>query len=361
MRLSRLITIAVATATIAFAGCSASSTSAIAPGAGPAGHARTTRFAFGHSTSVLPRALQARVANPVKSNPNLSHNSCPASGTLIYVSDAAFGLVNIYDSGLALCGQLSGFVEPQGITVHGGNLYVANTLGNPNGTGEIDEFHRGATSPFRKYTDPSGQYVVDVAVTGDGTVVGSNIFSPNTGIGSISTWHHGGRFVGNFVLPNMAESFFLDATDNGTLFSDGFDSINFATTFWTFTCPAGACTSGTELGQAMAFPGGVVDTQSGDILASDQLSSADTFEMPSLSPATFATTSGGDTVTLDEVGSPGDGPRPGGISQVYGADAVFNQTVCYQYKQNGSSPGGCGSVAGNSGGTALGVAIDSGS
>jgi hypothetical protein len=357
MRFNSLMTIAAASAVIAFAGCSANSTSAIAPGAGSAGQARTTHF--GHSTSVLPRALQARVANPVKSSPSVSHNSCPASGTLIYVSDALLGVVNIYDSTLSMCGQLSGFLEPQGITVHGGNLYVANTLGSPNGTGEIDEFHRGATTPFRKYTDPSGPYVVDVAVTGDGTVVGSNIFNPNTGIGSISTWHHGGKFVGNFVLPNLLESFFVDATDNGTLFSDGFDSVTFTSTFWTFTCPGGACAGMTELGQAMLFPGGIVDTQSGDILASDQSGdTADTFEMPSLSPATFGTTSGGDTVTLDELGSPGDGP---GMGQVYGADAALNQTVCYQYKQDGSSPGTCGSVGGNSGGQALGVAIDAGS
>jgi hypothetical protein len=311
---------------------------------------------------VLSPALQSQLVHPVKSDLRVSHDSCPSTGTLIYVSDGNLGLVNIYDGTLTLCGQLSGFVEPQGMTVHRGNLYVANTLGSPNGTGEIDEFHRGATSPFRKFTDPSGPYVVDVAIANDGTVVGSNLFNPNTGIGSISTWQRNGRFVGNFVLPNMLESFFVDATDNGTLFSDGFDSVNFASTFWTFTCPGGACTGETELGQAMSAPGGLVDTQSGDILASDQTSNtADTFEMPSLTPTTFGTTSGGDTDGIDELGNPGDGSRPSGLAQVYGADAINNQLTCYQYKQNGSSPGSCGSVAGNSGGVFVGVAIDSGS
>jgi len=361
MRFNSLMTIAAASAAIALAGCSANSTSAIAPTAGSAGQARTTHFAFGHSTSVLPPALQARLAHPVKSDPRVSHNSCPSSGTLIYVSDAALGLVNIYDSTLTMCGQLSGFVEPQGMTVHHGNLYVANTLGSPNGTGEIDEFHRGATTPFRKYTDPSGPYVVDVAVTRD-AVIGSNIFNPNTGIGSISGFTRGGTFVSNVLLPNMLESFFVDAKDNGTLFSDGFDDITFTSTFWTFTCPGGACSAGTELGQAMSFPGGIVDTQSADILASDQLgNTGDTFEMPSLTPATFATTSGGDTVTLDELGNPGDRPSPSGPVPVYGADAVNNQLACYIYKQNGSSTGTCGTAAGNSGGQALGVAVDAGS
>lgn len=359
MRFNSLMTIAAASAAIAFAGCSANSTSAIAPGAGSAGQARTTHVTFGQSTSLLAPAHQARLAHPVRSDPRVSHNSCPSTGTLIYVSDGNLGLVNIYDGTMTLCGQLSGFVEPQGMTVHRGNLYVANTLGSPNGTGEIDEFHRGATTPFRKFTDPSGPYVVDVAIANDGTVIGSNIFNQNTGLGSISTWHRNGTFVGNFVLPNMLESFFVDATDNGTLFSDGFDSINFASTFWTFTCPGGACTAGTELGQAMGAPGGLVDTQSGDILASDQTSNtADTFEMPSLTPTTFGTTSGGDTDGIDELGNPGDGP---GLAQVYGADAINNQLTCYQYKQNGSSPGGCGSVTGNSGGVFVGVAVDSGS
>ncbi|HET9342295.1 MAG TPA: hypothetical protein VFO25_05240 [Candidatus Eremiobacteraceae bacterium] len=361
MRISSLMTIAAASAVIAFAGCSANSTSSVAPSAGPAGQARTTHSTFGHTTSVLPPALAARVAHPVRSDARLSHNSCPSSGTLIYLSDAINGVVNIYDGTLTMCGQLSGFVEPQGMTVVHGNLYVANTLGNPNGTGEIDEFHRGATAPFRKFTDPSGQYVVDVAVTSN-AVIGSNIFSPTTGIGSISGFTRSGTFVSNTVLPNMLLSYFVGSMDNGTLFGDGFDSVTFTSTFWTFTCPGGACTSGTELGQAMSFPGGIVDTQSADVLASDQTgNTADTFEMPSLSPATFTTDSGGDVVTLDELGAPGDRPAPTGPVPVYGADAAFNELVCFMYKQNGSSPSGCGSVAGNAGGQALGVAVDAGS
>ena len=354
MRFNSLMTIAAASAVIAFAGCSANSTSAVSPIGSP-GQARTTHFAFGHSTSLLPPALQARLAHPVRSNPNVSHNSCPATGLLIYVSDAANGVVNIYNSAQSLCGTLSGFVEPQGMTVRAHNLYVANTLGNADGAGEIDAYHRGATTPFKRYVDTTGggQYVVDVSVTSN-AVIGSNIFGVSAG-GSISGWQKNGAFVSNVVEPNMDLSYFVDATDDGTMFSDGFDNVFFAPTMWQFTCPFGACTSGTELGQVMSFPGGITDTKSGDILAADQTSdTGDTFEMPSLSPATFATTSGGDTVTLGAVQSVGS------PTQVFGPDAAFNQTVCYNYHQNGSSSGTCGTIPGNSGGQALGIALDPG-
>src|SRR4029077_18929655 len=107
-----------------------------------------------------------------------------------------------------------------------------------------------------------------------------------------------GTYVGTFTPPNVSTDFFVtsfDGTNGTTVVTDGFDTSGFSA-FWTGSCPAGACTGLTEIGEAMSFPGGVVDTKSGDILASDQLgNTGDTFEMPNLTPVTFSWNAGGDT------------------------------------------------------------------
>ena len=102
MRFNTLMSIAAASAVIALAGCSANSTSAIAPSPNSAGQARTS-----HSTSLLPPAIQ-RVPMVRTSDAKRSFDSCPSSGTLIYAADFALSVVNINNSSLTMSGQLSG-------------------------------------------------------------------------------------------------------------------------------------------------------------------------------------------------------------------------------------------------------------
>jgi hypothetical protein len=337
----RLISLhAIAAAVVLLAGCSGGGSSAIAPTPGSLGQSGPNQ-ATQRSTSLLPAKLQSRLV--IHPNHGVSFNACPATGTLVYMSDAALGVVNIYKGATTLCGQISGFSEPQGITIQGHNLYVANTLG-----GAVEAFHRGATSPFRTYTDPNIEYPVDVAIAGDGTVIGSNIFQQNGGPGSLSTWKPTGAFVGNFVLTNMARSYFVTVFGASTVYSDGFDNSS-GGALWKVKCPNGHCGISTELGVPFAFPGGLGENNTKDLVASDQTNNTgDTFELPSMSPATF-TLNGGDNVTLALNKS---------NSKWYAADALNNELVCYLYAQGGGSPGTCGTVPGNSGGQALGVAID---
>jgi len=345
MRISFLHAVCAASALTLLAGCSGVGPSAVAPSSGNGlMHVGLHQNTQGRSTSVLPGKFQRPATRGVKQFVN--HNSCSATGMLVYVSDAANGVVNIYDNGTTLCGQITGFSEPQGMTVHKHVLYVANT-----GFENIEAFNRGSTSPDMTLTDPSGQFPVDVAVAPDGTIIGSNIFSPNTGLGSVSTWTKTGTFVENFVPGGLLESFFITTFHNGTVFEDGFDANGFSG-LWSFSCPGGVCSGDVELGEPFAFPGGLVQTKSCDLLGLDQISdTADTFELPSMTPATF-TENGGDNVDVDTTKT-----RP---YQVWTGDALNNELVCYQYKQDGSSPGSCGTVPGNTFGDDLGVAIDPG-
>lgn len=349
MRMPTVVTIAAASAVLFAAGCSSVGSPAMPSVPFAAGQTRMQHARYADATSMLT-AMFKRAPKVRTSDPRMSFDSCPSTGMLIYAADFSLSVINIYEQNFTLCGQIAGLTNPQGMTVFRGDLLVANTTAN-----DVWRFHRGATTPWKVYTDPTNgpQFPVDVTVLRDGTVVASNIFSQSAG-GSLSTWHRNGTLVGNFVPPDMLESFFVTNTDNTTVYGDGFDN-NDVTAFWTMDCAGGACTGMTDLGEAMQAPGGVVDTRSGDILASDQIdNTADTFEMPDLTPATFDWVANGDTDGIDAT-------EHGGIEAVYGADAIHNTVDCYAYKQSGVSPGQCGSISGNSGGEMVAVAVDPGS
>jgi hypothetical protein len=345
MRFNALAATGAVSALILLAGCSGNGSSAISP------NLPTTHAGVAHNLSTLVIPLKAQMlAKARRANQGVSHFSCPATGQIEYISDAINNEIDIYDSSLNLCGQITGlFSEPQGLAVHQGDLYVANT-----GFGDILRFHRGSTTPSRTYTDPSAQFPVDVTVLRDGTVVGSNIISQAGGPGSISTWHRNGTFVGNFTEPNLLESFFIVAMDNGTIVNDGFDTSGIPA-IWSITCPGGACSGATDLGNALGFPGGLAESKSGDLVALDQsfgANSVNTFELPSLAAVTVPIgNSTSDNVDMDQTEV-----RP--ISQMFSGDAGNNAVNCFQYRQNGNVPGTCGSATGT--GFPLGAAVDPG-
>jgi hypothetical protein len=344
MRITSLQMIGAAAAMVLFAGCSGGGSSAISPNPGsvaPSGVHQT----MGRSFSVLSPQVQARLHVGAPTH-HVSFNSCPATGTLVYMSDFAQSVVNIYKgSGLTLCGTIAGLTNAQGMTMVGHDVYVAVT-----GAFNVQAFHRGATTPFKTFTDPAGQYPVDVAVSADGTVIASNIFSPNTGIGSISTFKSNGTYVGNYVLTNMAESFFIHTYPSHlATYVDGFDNGFAGGAIWKVKCPHGICGTATELGVPLVFPGGLGESNSKNLLANDQSNNTgDTFNLPSLSPVTF-TQNGGDNVDM-AVNKKNN--------KWYSADALNNILVCYKYALNGSSAGTCGTAAGTPSGQAIGIAVD---
>jgi hypothetical protein len=198
---------------------------------------------------------------------------CPATGTIEYISDYSNNVVFIYKGKFASqapCGQLSpgGMINPQGMFVNGAthDLYVANSGGH-----NIMVFHRGARSPFKKYTDPSVQNPDDVTVAKDGTVIAANIFQANFNEnGSISTWHKGGAFVGNFPMPNSFEGLYVTVQKDGTLYYNDIDFTSGAGLLWTGNCPNGACGTFTSTGATTSFPGGLRSADSEDLVQIDQ-------------------------------------------------------------------------------------------
>lgn len=246
---------------------------------GGAGIAPKPSAAQGHVRSLMGRipvavgAIALLKVNLTTGHPFKSVDSCPALGNIEYISDFSNNVVNIYKgnfTGQAPCGQLSpgAMLHPEGMFVRGTShdLYVANAGGN-----NVLEFHRGATSPFKTYTDPGVQYPDDVTVAKDGTVIAANIFQPNGNEeGSISTWHQNGTFVGNFPMVNSFEGLYVTVQKNGTLYFNDIDFTSGAGLLWTGSCPNGACGAFTSTGATTVFPGGLRSADGEDVLQIDQ-------------------------------------------------------------------------------------------
>jgi DNA-binding beta-propeller fold protein YncE len=225
-----------------------------------------------------------------------SSYACPPTGPIKYVSDSAnfSGVIDAYVgkfAGQAPCGQITSELgDPIGLyvdtTTH--DLYVANFGGQ-----DVLVFHRGQTTPYNTYTDPTGQDIWDVTVAKDGTVIASNIFQTH-GIeaGSISTWiggPHGGKFVGNFPMLNSRAGGFITVDKNDTVYFDEIESKPHTGGLWHVSCPAGACGTQTHVaGVTLLNPGGLAFDAEGDLLAMEQeTETVDTFELPNPKPKTL--------------------------------------------------------------------------
>jgi len=224
----------------------------------------------------------------------LGRYACPAKGPIKYLAVATNDIIYAYVgkfAGQQPCGQItSGLIEPQGLYVKTDthDLYVANT-----GAFNILVFHRGQTTAYNTYTDPSVQYPVDVTLANDGTLVASNITQPSGNEnGSISTWiagPNGGAFVGNYPMTNDMEGLYVTVQRNGTVFFNDIDAKTGLGDLWSLSCPAGACGAQTQVaGVSFQFPGGMESNDTHDLLAVDQIAfTANTFELPNPKPSTF--------------------------------------------------------------------------
>jgi hypothetical protein len=132
---------------------------------------------------------------------------------LLYLARYSYGDVKIYDSRtLALVGDLTGFINPQGVALDKqSNLYVVDQ-----GPNEVFVFHRGATTAFRTLTDPDG-IALEVVVAHDGTVYLSNEYSPSLGNGNVVVYAPG-RNTPTRKITNrdfsVVQDVGLDSSDN---------------------------------------------------------------------------------------------------------------------------------------------------
>ena len=220
--------------------------------------------------------------------------SCPATGRLVYVSDTNNLDVDVYAgkfAGQKHCGRIrSGIVLPFGLFVspktH--DLYVANYSGT-----NILVYHRGQTTPYNVYSDPTSQAPFDVTQDKNGVLIASNDSNEaQTELGSISTWiegPHGGKFVGNFPMTNSMQGQWLTIDDKGTVYFNDIDATTHSGVVWSVNCPAGVCGTQTKLtGVTPSDPGDMAINPAGNLQVIDRgVWSADTYFLPNPVPSTF--------------------------------------------------------------------------
>jgi len=350
--------LSAAGALVLLAGCSSGSALAPKMTSSTQSHVHSVN---GRSTSVLNPVGMLRIGHVARPGYHgASYNACPATGILVYVSDAADNTVNIFAGNLAgqsACGILTGFVEPQGITVHDDNLYVANTAGNPNGGGNVLAFKRGATTPFITYSDPSngGNYPAGVTVSNDNVVIASNIIS-NAGVGGLSTWNkHTGAVINNYLNSDGTETFFVTIQKDGTTYYDGFSSGFASAVMSQGSCVAGVCGAFADTAASLLFPGGIRSSNSENVDLDDQSASGggtvSSYTSPNFATPVGVCTEGAvDPVTIDINHSQ---------HHLFYADAGQGQAFEMSHYNPGAG-NGCtlmGSVF-TSGGEPIGVAID---
>ncbi len=158
------------------AGCSGGlSPSALAPsgpGAGSQSVQRQAASAARADNSLLPPNV-VRISHAAVKTASFFDPKA-AGKALLFVSDAANGVVDIYpQSGKnpKMVGQITGLAQPQGLTTDAsGNLYVANT--NASNVLVYAPPYTGA--PTLTIADP-GEYPADVAVSSAGMIAVTNI------------------------------------------------------------------------------------------------------------------------------------------------------------------------------------------
>jgi DNA-binding beta-propeller fold protein YncE len=299
----------------------------------------------------------APAAQPDHVSPLLGHrftnfSSCPAHGSIIYVSDLANNVIDAYAGkflGQAPCARIGiGHLNfPSGLTVDTAthDLYVANMRDF-----DVLVFHRGQTTAYNTYTDASGQLPQDVVLTPDGTVIASNAMQyGGPEAGSLSTWikgSSGGTFVGNFPMTNDTRGGFLAVDASGTVYFNDIDSNSNLGALWKVSCPAGVCGLQTQqAGVTFQSPGGLAFDRTNDLLAIDPIAlKADTFELPHPKPKTFSLFAGSAVgLAINASGN-----------RLFAADPNANNAAEYRY------PSGTlvGTVPGNQGGFPVGIAID---
>jgi hypothetical protein len=327
-----------AAATVSFvAGCSGIGPTAVAPNPGA-------------RLSAMDRMERIKLSGNV-THRFLSYDACPSTGPIVYASDGTNNVINIYSgtfAGQAPCGQIASplFNVPYGMFVKLGthDLYVASGA-------SVLVFHRGRTTPYNTYTDPSGQVPNDVTVANDGTVIVANLgqnFGPEAG--SISTWiagRNGGTFVGNFPMTNDIQGGFITVQRNGTVYYDDQDSTTRHGAVWSLSCPAGNCGAQTRLaGVSLGEPGGLGSDAHDDLLVTDsQPGMAETFELPDPNPQAFPVAGIVFGMAMDQKDQ-----------HWFVADALNNDAAEYAYPSGNL----IGTVPGNFGGNLDGIAIDPG-
>jgi hypothetical protein len=153
-----------------------------------------------------------------------------ANQKLLYVSDEAAGVVNVYTyPGLTFAGQLTGFSVPTGeCTDRAGNVWIADQNQKA-----VYEYAHGGTSPINTLTDTMINPVGCALNLKNGDLAVAN------GINTVLIFHNAAGAPTTYASQQFSTTEFLGYDNHGNLFVDGNDNAN---AFHYAELPAGGST-----------------------------------------------------------------------------------------------------------------------
>jgi hypothetical protein len=290
MAIFRIIRAALgASATVAMlAGCSGgSSPAAFSPGGPGVGGQSVQRqiASTGRTDNSLLAPTITRITHvPVKTPSFMDPRA--AGKPLIFVSDAADGVIDIYPqagTNQKMVGQITGLTQPQGITTDKkGDLYVANT-----NSSNVLVYAPPYTGAPKMTISDAHEFPADVAVSSAGVVAVTNICNaPNCRLntGNVVLYAKGST-KGCATVSDSAFDFtrvmFAEFDSAGVLYIDGMNG-GYQTSFGLVTggCNATSITNIVPV-YTVSFPGGIQIDKAGDIAFCDQVNQVvDTFAPP---------------------------------------------------------------------------------
>ena len=316
----------------------------------------TTSCSSGNLPALAPHVAPQGVPGRIYSQhlgKIVNHYSCPARGSLVYVSDYNNDVINVYNgnlAGQAPCGQIgspSSLSAPDGLYLQSSthDLYVANR-----GSSNIKVFHRGQLTPFNTYLDENGYQFMDSVVAKDGTLIATSIDC------TLSTWlvgSNGGTYVGTFGVDRCEGGYpaYITVDKNSTFYFDAAigGQLDPHPALLIVSCPHGACGEQTRVWWHVgrfSSPEGMAFDAAGDLLMTDlhahNDSTADTFELPNPNPKTFSLSGTTEGMAIDSR------DNHWFVANAYGGASEY------------AYPGGAliGTVTANTNGYMSGIAVD---
>ena len=209
-----------------------------------------------------------------------------AGKPLIFVSDAADGVIDIYPQAgknQKMVGQITGLTQPQGIaTDKNGDLYVANT----NSSNVLVYAPPYTAAPKMTITD-AGEFPADVAVSNAGVVAITNICSApkcRLNTGNVVLYAKGSTkscATVSYSGSDFTRVMFAEFDTKGVLYIDGMNS-GYQTSFGLVTGGCNATTiTNLNYVYTVSFPGGIQIDKAGNIAFCDPINLVvDTFAPP---------------------------------------------------------------------------------
>jgi len=288
MAILRMIRLGASATLAMLAGCSGGSLpAAFSPGGpGAGGQSVHRQIAFtGRTDNSLLAPTIARVSHaPVATASFMDPRA--AGKSLIFVSDAADGVIDIYPQAgksQKMVGQITGLTQPQGITTDKkGDLYVANT-----NSSNVLVYAPPYTGAPKMTISDAHEFPADVAVSSAGVVAITNICNApkcQADTGNVVLYAKGSTKSCATVSDsafNFTRVMFAEFDSKGELYIDGLNG-GYQTSFGLVT---GGCsaTSITNVGYiyTVSFPGGIQIDKAGNIAFCDQVNLVvDTFAPP---------------------------------------------------------------------------------